>query len=318
MISFIVPTYNERKTIKDCINSILKVRVPNKKMRYEVIIVDNSSDDSDETKKIIDAFKSKKIKYYKTPSEGLAEARNFGVEHSKGDYIIFVDSDDKIFPTVLEDIQEYYNKKIDLIKWYPVISEESYLGAFVANDIDYNHANMWPTRISFEPVTGEEGFNFLFGDDHYMVCVWNYCIKRDIIKKFPKGKFHEDFGTMPLIILNAKTMAAIDKYEYDYILSDNSIMRNNDEAQQWKRCEDIIYHYDRLKKEVAKLKISEETKQNVGIFCTNALVKQLDDLKGTNKKKFQAELKKRKIWENLKSDNLKHFAKKIYVNIKCS
>ncbi len=318
MISFIVPTFNERKTIKSCINSILKVEVPNKKMRYEIVVVDNSSDGSDETKQIIDAFKSKKIKYFKTPSEGIAEARNFGIDHSKGDYIIFVDSDDKIFSSVLEDIEEYYNKKVDLIKWYPVISEESYLGAFVANDIDYDHSNMWPTRISFDVVTGEEGFNFLFGDDHYMVCLWNYCIKRDIIKKFPKGRYHEDFGVMPLIILSAKTMVAIDKYEYDYILSGNSIMRDNDKEKEWKRCEDSLYQYDRVLKEASKLKISDETKQNVGIFLTNALVKQLDDLRGPNKKKFQSELKKRKIWENLKNDNLKHIAKRLYVNIKCS
>ena len=65
-----------------------------------------------------------------------------------------------------------------------------------------------------------------------MVALWDYAIKRNLIIDFPVGRFHEDFSTMPLMIFNAKTMVCINKYEYHYVQTDKSIMRNNPEDEK--------------------------------------------------------------------------------------
>ena len=86
MISFIVPTYNSEKTIKKCIDSILK-----QKGEKEIIIIDDGS--TDNTTEILMKHFRGKIKYIKQTNQGPASARNRGIMNSKGKYIAFVDSD---------------------------------------------------------------------------------------------------------------------------------------------------------------------------------------------------------------------------------
>src|SRR5699024_9225652 len=109
-----------------------------------------------------------------------------------------------IAESLLKDIETYIKQDIELIKWNPIFVDEN------KNEISKN------VNIAFEKVTGEQGFNLLFGKDNLIDCLWNYAIKKEIMLKFPKGKYHEDFAIMPLVILKAKTMVAIGKYEYYY------------------------------------------------------------------------------------------------------
>ncbi len=83
-----------------------------------------------------------------------------------GEYIIFVDSDDYISKTLLRDIEQYINQKIDLIKWRPVFVDED------GNVLRKEESN------SFNKVSGEKGFNLLFGKDNLIDCLWNYAIKK--------------------------------------------------------------------------------------------------------------------------------------------
>ena len=112
-------------------------------------------------------------RYYVKENSGVAGTRNLGVAKAKGDYIIFVDSDDFISKTLLKDIKPYIKKDIDLIKWNCTIVDEEH------NLIDK------PNSAQFGSVTGEEGFNLLFGKDNFIDCLWNYAIKKSIIEKFP-------------------------------------------------------------------------------------------------------------------------------------
>ncbi len=86
LISIIIPVYNCEKTIKKCIDSILKISYPN----YEVIIINDGSFDS--TSIILSSY-SDKIKVVNTKNVGPSEARNLGVQASKGEYIAFADGD---------------------------------------------------------------------------------------------------------------------------------------------------------------------------------------------------------------------------------
>ena len=257
MISFIIPAYNAENTIENTINSILNQT--NQKIDYEIIIVNDGS--TDKTAKMLEKFDTnEKVKCYNKQNSGVADTRNFGVNKASGEYIIFVDSDDYISQNLLTDIEPYLKENIDLIKWNPIFVDEN---KQVLNK---------PSSAYFQKVVGEEGFNLLFGKDNFIDCLWNYAIKKEIMLEFPKGAYHEDFAVMPLIILNAKSMVSINKYEYYYVQSQNSIMRNNDKQKAKNKLQDKITHYDNLIKKVNNMHIQKYTKENMAIYATNSLL----------------------------------------------
>ena len=301
MISFVIPAYNAEKTIERAINAILNQEKSN--IEYEIIVInDGSKDHLDDIMKKFQ--KNENINYYIKKNTGVADTRNYGVSKAKGDYIIFVDSDDYISKTLLKDIEPYINKNIDLVKWQ---------GVFV--DEDLNELSK-PSVVTFENLKGEDGFNNLFGKDVLIDCLWNYAIKKEIMVKFPKGTYHEDFGTMPLIILNAKSFTSIDKYEYFYVQSKNSIMREVNDNKTKVKLKDKLNHFDNLLKKVGVMNIKNVTKENVAIFATNSLLATVKDLSEENKSFFEKELKLRHISKYIKPRNIKQILKKIYLSIK--
>ena len=219
MISFVIPSFNSSNTIKRAVESILN---QTSNIKYEIIIVDDGS--SDNTEEVLECYDNdERVKYYKKKNSGVADTRNYGVIKAVGDYIIFVDSDDYISENLLKDIEPYLMQNIELIKWNPIFVDGN------KNEI------LKPASVAFEKVTGEQGFNILFGKDNLIDCLWNYAIKKKIMMEFPSGTYHEDFATMPLIILNAKSFVSLDKREYYYVQSNNSIMRNKDDNKKNKK-----------------------------------------------------------------------------------
>ena len=110
LISIVIPTYNRADLIGKAIQSILDQTYQN----WELIIVDNYSDD--ETKEVIDSFKDSRISMLMLPRTGsVAASRNFGVQHSKGEWIAFLDSDDWWFPRKLEFVSKVIQHEPDLI-----------------------------------------------------------------------------------------------------------------------------------------------------------------------------------------------------------
>lgn len=301
MISFIIPAYNAGKTIERAVNSIRSQEGSN--IDYEIIVVDDGSED--DLKEKMEEFKNdKKVKYFYKDNTGVSDTRNYGVNQAIGEYIIFVDSDDYISKNLLRDIEPYVNENIDLIKWKPVFVDEE------ENIIKKEKGS------SFHKVSGEKGFNLLFGKDNLLDCLWNYAIKKDIIVEFPDGMYHEDFATMPLMILNSKTMISIDKYEYFYVQSKNSIMRNKSEEMERKKLQDKLVHYDNLLRTLRKMVLKKTTKENFAIFVTNSLLAVIPDLEEENKIWYEKELKERKIAKNIKIRSFKQFIKRILLEMK--
>lgn len=106
-ISVIIPVYNAEKYINQCVESIRKQSYRN----IEIILVDDGS--TDESSRLCDelAGKDKRIVVFHKDNEGPAIARNLGITSAKGDYIMFVDSDDYLYSTTnIEKIVERIDK----------------------------------------------------------------------------------------------------------------------------------------------------------------------------------------------------------------
>ena len=91
-VSVIVPVYNVEKYIARCIRSIKKQTFKD----FEVLIIDDGSPDKsiDIAVKVIDG--DERFTVYHKENGGLSDARNYGIERAKGEYIVLIDSDDYI------------------------------------------------------------------------------------------------------------------------------------------------------------------------------------------------------------------------------
>lgn len=89
-LSIIIPIYKVEKYLKKCVESVLSQTFDD----YEILLVDDGSPDL--CPKICDEFASlyKRVVVLHKPNGGLSDARNYGLKHAKGEYVIFLDSDD--------------------------------------------------------------------------------------------------------------------------------------------------------------------------------------------------------------------------------
>ena len=102
LVSIIIPTFNSSKYLKATLNSVLSQTYTN----WECILVDDGSIDLTETISINYQERDQRFQLYKRPEDlpkGSSSARNFGVTKAKGEYVIFLDADDLLATTCLEN-----------------------------------------------------------------------------------------------------------------------------------------------------------------------------------------------------------------------
>lgn len=122
MISVIIPIYNTEKYLRRCIDSVLNSSYRN----FEIILINDGSDDgsADICKEYLN--RDSRIKYYEQKNAGVSVARNRGIEESKGEWIVFVDSDDFISEDFLSTIakEEYQNYDLLIFDFVRLKKEE--------------------------------------------------------------------------------------------------------------------------------------------------------------------------------------------------
>lgn len=111
-VSVIVPVFNLENYIGRCIESIINQTLSN----IEIIIINDGS--SDKSNEIICSYsrKDKRIIHLSQENQGVSVARNKGVRRASGDYITFVDGDDYLELTMLEEMLKLaYTSKYDIV-----------------------------------------------------------------------------------------------------------------------------------------------------------------------------------------------------------
>ena len=210
MISVIVPVYNVEPYLEKCVESLLNQKVDEE---YEIVLVDDGSKDNSGAlaDKLAEMYPI--VKSVHKENGGLSSARNYGIEHSEGDKITFIDSDDYVEETYLADLLNMMNKfDADLAITSVVLRYPGEKGS------DTNR---------FEPYCTDAKDAFY---EVYAVkkVGWSACgklFKREILGEnaFPDG-FYEDSASMYKFIGRCKRVA-IGDYDnnYHYIRRDGSI-----------------------------------------------------------------------------------------------
>lgn len=295
--SLIIPAYNVEKYIKKCLDSVLDQTYNN----YEIIIINDGS--TDNTSKILESYKSnKKIKIINQENKGLSNARNTGVSNAKGDYILFIDSDDFIEKELLEILNKTI-KDEDLIRFQIRILDET-------NKIIKEYK-----EETFNNLNGIEAFNKLskYNLVELAVC---YAYKKDTFLKnnykFEEKTYHEDFGLIPYIIISSKKVTSINYIGYNYLQRKNSIMNNTDYEKEIKKSNDVLKHYKNL------IKWSQNIEGDLTIyksFIANSVILKSLNLKEKDYKNYIKKLKEYKVYDNLLTNNKANKIKKILIKI---
>jgi glycosyltransferase involved in cell wall biosynthesis len=101
MVSIVIPCYNSNGTIQKAVNSVLSQGYKN----TEIIIVEDGSDEPSCPK--AGWLRRRKIKRFSKQHEGPGTARNLGVEHAAGEYILFLDADDELYVGAIANMLHY-------------------------------------------------------------------------------------------------------------------------------------------------------------------------------------------------------------------
>lgn len=237
LISVIMPVYNVERYLREAIDSIVRQTYKN----LELVLVDDGS--TDMSGKICDFYEEsdERVKVIHQANGGLSAARNIGIRHSKGEYLLFVDGDDYIADNTLQNlIETAKGKKADC-----VLFETDQFDDLTQKVKPYSQYSPEIFRINQSAV---ETLKELLQTEEYQAMACGYMLRRSVLEKtelsFEKGVLHEDELFTLQYMLNCNTLALVDHPCYYYRMRENSIMHNKKNAAQ--KGKSLLFIIERL------------------------------------------------------------------------
>lgn len=197
-VSVIIPVYNVQDYISECLLSVVNQTYQN----LEIIAVNDGS--TDLSRKELESWlvRDPRIIIIDKENGGLSDARNCGLKQASGDYISFIDGDDRIIETMIEEL---------------VKSLEENKSDIAVCDMDYFYDDgsvSYSSGGSFQNTNIQEmphliGINNSACNKLYRKELW-----RDI--SFPFGKYYEDLATVPIVLYKAHRVSKVSQPLYEY------------------------------------------------------------------------------------------------------
>ena len=217
-VSVIVPVYNSERYIDTCLQSLVGQTMDD----IEVILVDDhGTDDSmEKVRSFVSEYCGRKsFILAQTPeNSGPGVARNVGIELAKGEYVVFVDSDDYVEPTFCEEL---YNAAE--VAGADMACCDIIVGGEVKRNADVSDKQ-----------------HFL---KHFVSYFTTFVYKKALLDskglRFPEGSSAEDTCFLACCVLSAGKMAQIHKPLYHYVLHDESVSRKKNRRRVFVRLRSI-------------------------------------------------------------------------------
>lgn len=208
--SIIIPVYKVEHYLREAVSSILAQTCDD----YEIILVDDGSPDS--CPRICDdlAENNSRIKVIHKSNGGSSDARNVGTAVAKGDYIIYLDSDDQwIDSQGLENISRIIDAYTPEVIVFGVEDYNPTTGKSVVSRGNYDEKviNVLPTKEVIDKLISANNFP---GAAWMLASRRNFLIDNRI--SFVKGVTAEDFDWIVKVFSNATSIKAVDRIIYRY------------------------------------------------------------------------------------------------------
>ena len=259
LISVIIPVYNVEEYLHYAIESLEKQTYKN----FEIILVnDGSTDNSGE---LCDEYSEKysNVRVFHKENGGLSDARNFGVQKAKGEFITFLDPDDYLEVYSLEllaGIQEMYD--CDIVSTRVKATEL------------YNvYSNHYLTEENFKNVVIMDRDVFLeeaFYDKVATVSACGKLYRKSILEiPFPKGRIYEDLYIISEHVGKANKIVHTPIQIYNYYKRQGSIVNSKFTSKQYDFFDAIAYNRQVIREKfnnVDKLVTAINAKEVIGSF----------------------------------------------------
>lgn len=163
-LSVIIPVYNSKEYLYNCVNTILI-----QKGDFEIILIDDGSTDGSSL--ICDdlSIQSNKVISIHKINEGVSSARNYGINRARGDYLVFVDSDDLVssdYIKVIEDNIQY--ESLDFIVFGYKI---------------YNSQRLYTISSNMTFINGKQFLEKCIKEKKFVRSVWHTVYKKNVIQR---------------------------------------------------------------------------------------------------------------------------------------
>lgn len=236
LFSIIVPMYNAAKSIRLCLDSILRQNFDD----YEVVIInDGSTDDSESVCRKI-ASGNDKVFLYTFENGGVGKARRRGIQRVRGDFLIFLDADDFISPDLLKMLAEIIelHENVEVIRYH----------ANLINDDECKDHQRYNSDVNLNiPMTGFDALRAWTNLGKKYALYWLFAFKRELFDRvtpMPELRCYEDVAYIPLLIASANMVISTDYVGYNYVCDTSDSLTNSQNIdKQRTRAYDFYYAY---------------------------------------------------------------------------
>ena len=204
LFSIIIPVYNTEKYLNKCIKSIINQEHKN----TEIILVEDCS--TDNSLSVCNSFKQNPLVNVirNKKNIGVAMSRNNGIFAAKGKYILFLDSDDWLYPGCLKGLEKLIIKKP---------KTEVVIGKFNSDGFPSNNKILFKNNNP-ETFSGDQFISFINKMNFRPMVIWHYIIKKSLIKNknlyFIDVKNGEDEEYGARLLCSMKTLSLYQKNYY--------------------------------------------------------------------------------------------------------
>lgn len=201
LVSIIVPIYNAEKYLDKCLSSLIQQTYNN----IEILLVNDGSKDESETICLKYLQIDDRVHYFYQPNSGVSQARNKGLHNARGEYFLFVDSDDWLAENAVDEFVR-------------IALEEAADVTILRSYVVLKQGIIFEPREYLEGLTHNEIVERLLLDNignHVIIKLFHREIWENLW--FPKGIVYEDMFVMAEIVLKSKKLY-IEKYQYTFTI----------------------------------------------------------------------------------------------------
>jgi glycosyltransferase involved in cell wall biosynthesis len=195
LISIIVPVYNVQEYLRKCVDSLLDQDFDD----YEIVLVNDGSTDAGADICREYAQTHARVSLIEQENKGLSAARNTGIRNARGQYLLFVDSDDYVERSLCREMHDVIkNNDVDIVLFDVYFLRKNGLSIYRQCDDD---------RFLERNLSGTEFFLWFVRNFSSMAAWGKLCAKRLFTESeisYPEGFIYEDMMTTPKLFIRSK------------------------------------------------------------------------------------------------------------------
>jgi glycosyltransferase involved in cell wall biosynthesis len=261
-ISIVVPAYNAERFVEPCLAPVLRQMTA----AHELLVIDDGSRDrtADLVEGLARSFPEAQVRLVRQQNQGIAGARNRGVQEAQGDYLLFLDADDMLLPGTLAALGEVIRLHapdaiaFDFNMWRPDHPGKSYRVS-LGYPADTLTCDVDAILTAY------------FTDRH--TYVWAHMLRREIYAKqaqpiFPPGRSYEDVAALAGLLADCRSLYRLARPGIDYRQHPSSLKK----AVSAKWCDDYVLALQQVKRSFERRPASDALRMQADICACHFFI----------------------------------------------